>query len=117
MLLRRTSRSLLFGSWKRLHIDDMIMVFALVRRSSNFLTQGVFGMLIFLLIFLYQCTYTVLVASINIVAVTDTNLMLPETIPKLTPESIKSRIFGSKMVLILEQCMILLPKIRLLMLS
>ena len=64
-------------------------------------------MLIFLLIFLYQCTYTVLVASINIVAVTDTNLMLPETIPKLTPESIKSRIFGSKMVLILEQCMIL----------
>lgn len=42
----------------------------------------------------------------NIVAFVDTNLMMPEDIPTLTPESIESRIYGSKLVLLVEQCMI-----------
>jgi hypothetical protein len=42
----------------------------------------------------------------NIVAHVDTNLMLPSDIPLLTPESIRSRIYGSKLVLVVEQCMI-----------
>ncbi len=42
----------------------------------------------------------------NIVAHLDTNLMLPSDIPLLTPDSIKSRIHGSKLVLVVEQSMI-----------
>ena len=43
----------------------------------------------------------------NEVAHLDTNLMLPSDIPLLTPESIKSRIYGSKLVLVVEQSMIM----------
>jgi hypothetical protein len=43
----------------------------------------------------------------NIVAHLDTNLIMPNDIPKLTPESIKSRIVGSKLVLVVEQSMIM----------
>jgi len=42
----------------------------------------------------------------NIVASLDTNLMMPGDIPQLTPDSIKSRIHGSKLVLVVEQSMI-----------
>lgn len=42
----------------------------------------------------------------NIVAHVDTNLIAPEDIPNLTPESIRSRVYGSKLVLLVEQCMI-----------
>jgi len=42
----------------------------------------------------------------NIVGQMDTNLMLPTDIPLLTPESIRSRIVGSKLVLVVEQSMI-----------
>lgn len=43
----------------------------------------------------------------NIVAHLDTNLMLPSDIPLLTATSIASRIHGSKLVLVVEQCMIM----------
>ena len=43
----------------------------------------------------------------NIVAHLDTNLMLPSDIPTLTPSSVKSRIHGSKLVLVVEQSMIM----------
>lgn len=43
----------------------------------------------------------------NIVAHLDTNLILPSDRLNLTPESIKSRIRGSKYVLIVEQSMIM----------
>lgn len=43
----------------------------------------------------------------NIVGKMDTNLMLPSDIPLLTAESIKSRIVGSKLVLVVEQSMIM----------
>jgi hypothetical protein len=42
----------------------------------------------------------------NIVAHLDTNLIEPDDIPNLSPESIRSRIYGSKLVLLVEQCMI-----------
>lgn len=51
--------------------------------------------------------YTTLIVAMNIVAHLDTNLMLPSDIPTLTPESIKSRIRGSKYVLVVEQSMIM----------
>ncbi|RDW77768.1 hypothetical protein BP6252_05821 [Coleophoma cylindrospora] len=43
----------------------------------------------------------------NIVAHVDTNLMLPSDIANLTPQSIKNRIYGSKLVLVVEQSMIM----------
>lgn len=43
----------------------------------------------------------------NIVAHLDTNLMLPTDIPTLTPASIASRVHGSKLVLVVEQSMIM----------
>lgn len=42
----------------------------------------------------------------NIVAHVDTNLMLPADVANLTPESIKRRTYGSKLVLVVEQSMI-----------
>lgn len=51
--------------------------------------------------------YTILVAVMNSVAHLDSNLILPEDIPLLTPESITSRILGSKLVLVVEQSMIM----------
>jgi hypothetical protein len=53
-----------------------------------------------------QGFYTNLIICMNIVAHLDTNLMLPTDIPLLTPDSIKSRIIGSKLVLVVEQSMI-----------
>jgi hypothetical protein len=49
----------------------------------------------------------VLIVCINIVSHLDSNLMLPEEIPLLTPVSVASRIRGSKMVLVVEQSMIM----------
>lgn len=43
----------------------------------------------------------------NIVAHLDTNLMVASDIPFLTPESTKSRVLGSKLVLVVEQSMIM----------
>ena len=51
-------------------------------------------------------TYTVLIVSINIVSTTDSNLIDPSQHVILTPHSIKERVFGSKMVLIVEQMQI-----------
>jgi len=51
--------------------------------------------------------YTTLITVMNIVAHLDTNLMMPGDIPHLTPASIKSRIHGSKLVLVVEQSMIM----------
>ncbi|KAG4443900.1 hypothetical protein IFR05_000666 [Cadophora sp. M221] len=76
------SRYFQLGSIKNFQAEDYVMVF----------------------VFAF---YTVLVATMNIVAHLDTNLMLPEDIPLLTPESIQSRIRGSKFVLVVEQSMIM----------
>lgn len=52
-------------------------------------------------------TDTVLIAGINIISHTDSNLIDPNADIILTPASIDERIFGSKMVLIVEQMQIL----------
>ncbi|PQE06244.1 family decarboxylase protein [Rutstroemia sp. NJR-2017a BBW] len=51
--------------------------------------------------------YTVLVVTMNIVYHHSTNLIAPEDIPNLTPESIRTRVVGSKLVLVVEQSMIM----------
>lgn len=52
-------------------------------------------------------TDTVLMVSINIVATTSSNLIDPNDTTPLTADNIKSREFGSKMVLVVEQMQIL----------
>jgi len=77
---RFVSRTLLFGSVKKLQIDDWVMLFAL-------------------------CTYTTFLVSINIVADTSSNLLPPGyDVNKLTPEEISEREYGSKLILVVEQC-------------
>lgn len=58
------------------------------------------------LTFFFQMTYTVLIVSINIVSDTASNLIDPDDHVVLTPESLRERRFGSKMVLIVEQMQI-----------
>ncbi|TVY15631.1 hypothetical protein LARI1_G006278 [Lachnellula arida] len=82
LIARYISRWLHLGSIKRFQTEDYVMVV-------------VFGF------------YTCLVVCMNIVAGLDTNLILPSDMMTLTPESIKSRIRGSKYVLIVEQSMIM----------
>lgn len=43
----------------------------------------------------------------NVVSHLDSNLILPKDIPLLTPDSIRSRVRGSKYVLVVEQSMIM----------
>lgn len=77
---RLISRSLLFGSPSKLQIDDWVMVLA-------------------------WASYIVFIATINIVSTHDSNL-LPENydIKLLTPEDVRNREYGSKMILVVEQC-------------
>ncbi|EDO01741.1 hypothetical protein SS1G_04216 [Sclerotinia sclerotiorum 1980 UF-70] len=82
VVLRYISRWVQLGSIKNYQLQDYLM-FA---------------------VFLF---YTTLVVSTNIVYDFDTNLILPSDIPKLTPDSIASRIKGSKLVLVVEQSMIM----------
>ncbi|KAI9742911.1 MAG: hypothetical protein M1818_003640 [Claussenomyces sp. TS43310] len=100
VLFRLTSRFLLLRSFKRLEVDDWIMMFILVRgislpefeaRNSNAETNK------------WDPTGYVYAAGIFFAS---TNLMLPDEIPDLTPESIKERIYGSKLVIVVEEFMI-----------
>ena len=51
-------------------------------------------------------TDTVLIIAMNIVATKSSNLIDPNDTTELTPENIQERIYGSKMVLIVEQMQI-----------
>lgn len=51
-----------------------------------------------------KCLYTVLIVFLNVDATVETNLINPNDIPKLTHEDIVRRTWGSKMVLLVEQC-------------
>jgi hypothetical protein len=51
-----------------------------------------------------QCLYTILIIFLNVDATVETNLINPDDIPKLTHDDIVRRIWGSKMVLLVEQC-------------
>ncbi|KAF7959061.1 hypothetical protein EAE96_002578 [Botrytis aclada] len=82
LILRYISRWLQLGSVKNYQLQDYVM----------------------LVVFLF---YTTLMVSINIVFNLDTNLISPADIPHLTPASIASRVKGSKLVLVVEQSMIM----------
>ncbi|KAL1648836.1 hypothetical protein SLS58_002016 [Diplodia intermedia] len=78
---RFASRILLFrGDLRKLQIDDYIIALAL-------------------------CSYTTLIVTINIVAFTESNLLPPGfDMDSLTPPDVAERRFGSKLVLVVEQC-------------
>ncbi|KAI1505049.1 hypothetical protein F5X99DRAFT_431145 [Biscogniauxia marginata] len=78
---RMISRRVLFGSFLKLQTDDALMIFAMIAD-------------------------TVLIVTMNILSRTNTNLIDPNDTTPLTPESIQDRIFGSKMVLVVEQMQI-----------
>lgn len=52
--------------------------------------------------------YTILMSAINVSGRTATNLYEPGTLETLTPEDIETRIYGSKIVILLEQSMLIL---------
>jgi len=52
--------------------------------------------------------YTILMAAINVSGRTATNLLEPGTLETLTPDDIQIRIYGSKIVILLEQAMLIL---------
>jgi len=52
--------------------------------------------------------FTVLIATVNIVASTSSNLLPPGyDVEHMTPEDIKERTLGSKLILVVEQCQIM----------
>lgn len=74
---------LILGSVKRFQADDYVMLFAIA-------------------------TYTALIVTINIVANADTNLLPPGfDVNSLTATDKAHREYGSKLVLVVEQCQIL----------
>jgi hypothetical protein len=80
VIARLVSRTLLFGSVKKLQIDDWLMVLASV-------------------------TYTTFLVTINIVANHNSNLLPPGfDVSSLTFEETKEREFGSKLILVVEIC-------------
>ncbi|KAI1321418.1 hypothetical protein F5Y16DRAFT_69293 [Xylariaceae sp. FL0255] len=81
LFCRFMSRKLLSGTSRKFHIDDLLIIIALF-------------------------TDTVLMVAINILSYTNTNLFDPADPPTLTPQDIKQRVFGSKLVLIVEQMQI-----------
>ncbi|KAK3116894.1 hypothetical protein LTR53_002264 [Teratosphaeriaceae sp. CCFEE 6253] len=77
---RFVSRRMTFGSFKSFQLDDYLMLVAL-------------GF------------YTTLVASINIVRHTNSNLLPPGyDVTHLSQEDIQERTYGSKLILVVEQC-------------
>jgi hypothetical protein len=98
------SQLLLRGSVKKLRADDGLMIFAMVGRlvrpprfplCLSCLTRN-----------RNQMTYTVVIVGINIVSNTASNLIDPSEHVMLTPEELRRRRFGSKMVLVVEQMQI-----------
>lgn len=83
VILRFASRRLHLGSWKHLQLDDYLILLAMA-------------------------TDTVLIAVMHEVVQTSSNLIEPgEDITKFTHEEIETRIYGSKLVLVVEQMQIL----------
>ncbi|KAH8673518.1 hypothetical protein BX600DRAFT_206826 [Xylariales sp. PMI_506] len=79
---RIVSRRLLFGSFKKLQLDDYLMLVAVV-------------------------TFTILIVGVRILSYTETNLIDPSQPVDLTPDDIAERVYGSKMVIVVEQMQIM----------
>ncbi|KAF4455191.1 hypothetical protein F53441_2429 [Fusarium austroafricanum] len=77
VVARMASRRMLLGSFKRMLADDYLMALTTV-------------------------TYTILLAIVSVLSRTPTNLINPDDHIKLTPEDIKLREYGSKLVLVTE---------------
>lgn len=74
------SRRMTLGSFNRFQMDDYVMVVVL-------------------------CFYTTLIATINIVRYTSSNLLPPGyDVNSLSPKDIREREYGSKLILVVEQC-------------
>ncbi|KAK3711585.1 hypothetical protein LTR37_009576 [Vermiconidia calcicola] len=68
------------GSFRKFQADDYLMVLVL-------------------------CFYTTLISTINIVSDTSSNLLPPGfDVNSLTPQDVKERQYGSKLILVVEQC-------------
>ncbi|KAI4157472.1 MAG: hypothetical protein L6R39_000657 [Caloplaca ligustica] len=78
---RIASRRLLLGSFRKLQIDDWIMVFVAV-------------------------TFTGVIVSVNQVSQNLSNYLPPGVVETFTPEEHANAIYGSKFVLILEEFML-----------
>ncbi|EMC96759.1 hypothetical protein BAUCODRAFT_108650 [Baudoinia panamericana UAMH 10762] len=77
---RIVARRMLLGSFKRFQVDDYLMLAAL-------------------------CFYTTLIATINIVRYVNSNLLPPGfDVNSLSPQDIEGRVYGSKLILVVEQC-------------
>ncbi|KAK4940498.1 hypothetical protein LTR10_019372 [Elasticomyces elasticus] len=80
VLMRMTARLLHFKSFLRLQLEDFLMIFL-------------------------TCLYTILIVFLNIDLNVSTNLIDPAHPVVLTPHEISVRTWGSKTVLLVEQCM------------
>lgn len=78
VIVRMSSRRILLGSWRKLQVDDALMILAMI-------------------------TDTVLIVGMNIVSKTSSNLIDPNDPTPLDADNIAERKFGSKMVLVVEQ--------------
>lgn len=79
VVARLTSRYLLFGSFKKLQIDDWLMLFALF-------------------------SYTSFIICMRIIVNVGTNLLEPGTdVSTMAPSEISEREYGSKVILVLEE--------------
>ncbi|KAI0468231.1 hypothetical protein F4859DRAFT_218468 [Xylaria cf. heliscus] len=81
VLARIGSRKALLGTFKKFQADDALTVLALI-------------------------TDAVLMVAMNLLSDTNSNLINPADPPTLTPEDIKQRTLGSKLVLVVEQMQI-----------
>jgi len=78
VMIRMASRRLLLGSWRKLQVEDALMLLAMA-------------------------TDTVLIVGMNIISTTSSNLIDPNDPTPLDEANIEERVFGSKMVLVVEQ--------------
>ncbi|KAH6967801.1 hypothetical protein BKA56DRAFT_597205 [Ilyonectria sp. MPI-CAGE-AT-0026] len=76
--VRMMSRRMLYGSFKGMRVDDYLMLLTIV-------------------------TYTILLVVVKVLTYTPTNLINPADGIVLTPQSIKDREYGSKLVIVTEQ--------------
>ncbi|KAI0506398.1 hypothetical protein F5B22DRAFT_453168 [Xylaria bambusicola] len=81
VIARIVCRKILLGSFKKFQTDDILMLIAVV-------------------------TDTIFLVTMNILHTTNTNLIDPQNPPILTPQEIDSRVYGSKLVLVVEQMQI-----------
>ncbi|KAH7127850.1 hypothetical protein B0J13DRAFT_588575 [Dactylonectria estremocensis] len=78
VLVRMMSRRMLYGSFRGMLVDDYLMMLTIV-------------------------TYTILLVIVKVLTYTPTNLINPADNIVLTDETIKERVYGSKLVIVTEQ--------------